>query len=133
MFDLQQYIGAGAGAATIAAKVETAIADGRLAAGDRLPTIRDLAARLRVSPATVAAAYRTLGGRGLVSGNTRLGTVVTAQPAGTGTAAPGRCRPARATSPPATPTPPCCRRSGRPWPGSIPSPSSTAGPPSWAS
>jgi DNA-binding transcriptional MocR family regulator len=81
MIDLQQYIGAGAGAATIAAKVETAIADGQLAAGDRLPTIRDLAARLRVSPATVAAAYRTLGGRGLVSGNTRLGTVVAAQPA----------------------------------------------------
>jgi DNA-binding transcriptional MocR family regulator len=74
------HIGPGAGAATIAAKIEAAIADGSLAAAERLPTIRDLAAQLRVSPATVAAAYRTLGGRGLVSGNTRLGTVVAGQP-----------------------------------------------------
>ncbi len=80
MFDITQYIDPGAGAATIAAKIESAIADGLLAAGQRLPTVRDLAAGLRVSPATVAAAYRTLNARGLVSANTRLGTTVTAQP-----------------------------------------------------
>jgi DNA-binding transcriptional MocR family regulator len=42
--------------------------------------VRDLAAGLKVSPATVAAAYRTLGQRGLVSGNRRRGTVVASQP-----------------------------------------------------
>jgi len=70
----------GAGAATIAAKIESAIAQGTLAPGARLPTLRDLAAELAVSPATVAAAYRTLGQRGLVSGNRRAGTVVAEQP-----------------------------------------------------
>ena len=80
MFDLSQYIGADAGAATIAARIEAAIADGSLGVGQRLPTVRSLASSLGVSPATVAAAYRTLNGRGLIAGNTRLGTTVAAQP-----------------------------------------------------
>jgi DNA-binding transcriptional MocR family regulator len=80
MFDLAQYIGPGAGAATIAARIEAAIADGRLGAGQRLPTVRELASQLAVSPATIAAAYRTLRERGLVSANTRLGTRVASQP-----------------------------------------------------
>ena len=80
MFDLAQYIGRDAGAATIAARIEAAIADGRLGAGQRLPTVRDLASQLTVSPATIAAAYRTLRERGLVSANTRRGTRVASQP-----------------------------------------------------
>lgn len=52
----------------------------RLQPGDRLPTVRDLAVRLGVSPATVAAGYRDLQLRGLIEGRGRLGTQVTPQP-----------------------------------------------------
>jgi DNA-binding transcriptional MocR family regulator len=80
MIQLVQYIGRGVGAATIAARIEAAIASGDLAPAARLPTVRDLAAELAVSPATVAAAYRMLKQRGLVSANSRRGTVVLPQP-----------------------------------------------------
>ncbi|WP_033289127.1 aminotransferase class I/II-fold pyridoxal phosphate-dependent enzyme [Amycolatopsis jejuensis] len=66
----------GGTAAEIAVSVEGAISGGRLAAGERLPTVRELAARLEVSPATVNAAYRTLRNRGLVTGAGRAGTRV---------------------------------------------------------
>src|SRR6516165_8465786 len=80
MFHLSHSIEPGAGAAVIAARIETAIADGGLAPGARLPTIRELAADVEVSPATVSAAYRVLGQRGLISASSRRGTVVAAQP-----------------------------------------------------
>src|SRR5579864_6500076 len=80
MFYLTHNIEPGAGAAAIAARIERAIAAGRLAPASQLPTVRELAAELGISPATVAAAYRTLRQRGLVSANTRRGTVVSAQP-----------------------------------------------------
>lgn len=80
MFHLVHSIQTGSGAATIASGIEAAIAGGSLAAGDRLPTVRELAAELEVSPATVAAAYRALGQRGLISASGRRGTVVAAQP-----------------------------------------------------
>ncbi|UKD51310.1 aminotransferase class I/II-fold pyridoxal phosphate-dependent enzyme [Amycolatopsis sp. FU40] len=66
----------GGTAAEIALSVERAISAGRLAAGARLPTVRGLAARLAVSPATVNAAYRTLRNRGLVAAAGRAGTRV---------------------------------------------------------
>ena len=80
MFYLTQYIDRGAGAAAIAAKIETAISEGRLAPGARLPAVRELASGLQVSPATVAAGYRTLNQRGLVHANRRRGTVIATQP-----------------------------------------------------
>ena len=63
-------------AATIAASIESALQSGKLANGDRLPAIRDLAKTLRVSPVTVASAYRLLRGRGLAAGSGRRGTAV---------------------------------------------------------
>jgi DNA-binding transcriptional MocR family regulator len=68
----------GDSAASIADSIEGALHSGKLAIGDRLPAIRDLASTLRVSPVTVASAYRLLRGRGLASGSGRRGTVVRA-------------------------------------------------------
>jgi DNA-binding transcriptional MocR family regulator len=64
----------------IARRVERDIRDGRRPPGSRLPTVRGLAAELGVSPATVSAAYRVLGARGLVTGRGRRGTQVAAAP-----------------------------------------------------
>jgi DNA-binding transcriptional MocR family regulator len=63
---------AGSTASEIASSIEQ---QARAAIGDQqLPTIRELAATLRVSPVTVAAAYRLLHSRGLAVGHGRRGT-----------------------------------------------------------
>ena len=67
---------AGTTARTIRANIEARIAAGELRSGDRLQSVRDLAAELDVAPATVAAAYRELRLRGMVSGRGRQGTLV---------------------------------------------------------
>jgi len=71
----QTYI-SGDNAVNIARSVEAGVAAGRVAAGDLLPPVRTLADSLRVSPATVAAAYRMLQQRGIVAAEGRRGTRV---------------------------------------------------------
>jgi DNA-binding transcriptional MocR family regulator len=75
-----QYRFAGRSATEIAASIESAVRDARLAPGSRLPTVRELARTLRVSPTTIAAAYQRLRLRGLVAGQGRRGTRVTHRP-----------------------------------------------------
>jgi GntR family transcriptional regulator len=53
-------------------------AAGGLREGDRLPTVRALAADLGVAPGTVARAYRELEAGGVVATRRRVGTVVVA-------------------------------------------------------
>jgi len=60
----------------IAGAFSRAIRAGELAPGDRLPTVRDVAAELGVSPATVSAAWGALRRTGLVLSRGRAGTYV---------------------------------------------------------
>lgn len=52
------------------------IASGRLAPGERMRTVRDLAAELEIAPNTVAKAYRDLSSAGSIAGRGRRGTDV---------------------------------------------------------
>lgn len=76
-----QYRIQGRTASALARSVEDGIREGRLGPGAALPTVRELARRLRVSPGTVAAAYRELRARGLLVTGGRRGTRVGARPA----------------------------------------------------
>ncbi|HEX4491728.1 MAG TPA: aminotransferase class I/II-fold pyridoxal phosphate-dependent enzyme [Acidimicrobiia bacterium] len=67
-------------AAELSGGVERLVASGRLPAATRLPTVRELAATLGLSPTTVAASYRSLAQRGVVRGDGRRGTFVAAGP-----------------------------------------------------
>ena len=57
-------------------QVEMAIADGRLASGDQLPTVRSLAVELKINPNTVARAYSQLEVRNIVTTQQGTGTFV---------------------------------------------------------
>lgn len=61
-------------------QITHAITTGALKPGDRLPTIRQLAAEQVVNPNTVARAYRELERDGLVESGPRRGTFVTFDP-----------------------------------------------------
>ena len=73
-------------------RIREAVTEGRLAAGERLPSTRSLAAQLNVSRGTVDAAYGRLAGDGVLLGRGAAGTVV----------APG-LQPHRPAARPATP------------------------------
>ncbi len=78
MVSKQNKIIVGSTATALAASIEDAIQGRRLGVDQLLPTIRALAASLKVSPATVAAAYRVVQARGLIAGQGRRGTRVRA-------------------------------------------------------
>lgn len=62
--------------AQIAARMKLAIVSGELHAGDGLPSVRQLAATLRINPATVVQAYRALETDGFVEMRQGAGTFV---------------------------------------------------------
>lgn len=64
----------------IATSIARAITSGDLAPGDRLPTVRELALDLGVSPATVSQAWQTLSAAGLIVSRGRAGSYVRAEP-----------------------------------------------------
>lgn len=79
----------------IRSQVSMLASTGTLAVGDRLPTIRMLAADLGVAPGTVARAYKELEAEGTVTALRRRGTVIAqraAPPAAEPDAAPDEVR-----------------------------------------
>ena len=67
-------------AAQISASVEAGVRQGGLEPGQPLPPVRELADRLGLSPATVAAAYKALRQRGIVETAGRNGTRIRPRP-----------------------------------------------------
>ncbi len=64
----------------IAAQIEQAVGVGRLAEGDRLPAVRELAVELAVNPGTVVKAYDELERAGIITQPRGLGTFVSRAP-----------------------------------------------------
>lgn len=60
----------------IAGRIRVAVAASELRPGESLPSVRQLASRLRVNPATVVQAYRTLASEGFVEMRRGAGTFV---------------------------------------------------------
>lgn len=59
--------------------IKEAIARGILQAGDRMPTVRDLASDLRINPNTIAKAYQHLEQDGIIETMRSRGTFVAAE------------------------------------------------------
>ena len=60
----------------ISAAINRLVRSGHLVTGDRLPTVRALAAQLGISPATVSEAWQTLSSLSVVESRGRAGTIV---------------------------------------------------------
>jgi DNA-binding transcriptional MocR family regulator len=75
-----QYRIKGASAAEVVESIEEAVADGMLAPGAPLPSIRRLAVELGLSPVTVAAAIAELRRRGVVVSEPRRGSRIGERP-----------------------------------------------------
>jgi DNA-binding transcriptional MocR family regulator len=74
------YNPSGSTSREIAADIERAIAVGSLRPGDPLPSVRQIAAQLGVSPTTASAAYADLRRRGMVIGQPRRRATVSTRP-----------------------------------------------------
>lgn len=66
-------------AAGLAAEIARLVTDGTLGPGERLPTVRQMAADLGLSTGTIAAAWRALAHAGVVTSHGRSGTFVRAE------------------------------------------------------
>ncbi len=64
----------------ISVRLKAAVATGDLRAGDALPSVRQLAGRLRINPATVVQAYRAMEAEGFVEMRQGSGSFVRAVP-----------------------------------------------------
>ncbi|WP_238438660.1 GntR family transcriptional regulator, partial [Frankia nepalensis] len=73
----------------IAGSVSRLVSAGTLPAGTRLPTVRELATELGISPTTVSQAWRTLARAGVISPRGRAGTFVLAGPPASAARIPG--------------------------------------------
>jgi len=78
--ELVQYRTPAHSAAELASGIEAKVADGQLAPGQRLPSVRRLAKEVGLSPATVAAALAELRRRGVVISEPRRGTRIGERP-----------------------------------------------------
>jgi DNA-binding transcriptional MocR family regulator len=72
--EMKQYRITAASAAELVRAIETGVACGELACGERLPSVRRLAEQVGLSPVTVAAALSELRRRGVVLSEPRRGT-----------------------------------------------------------
>lgn len=80
MSDTAQYTFDVSSASELADRVEAAVSSGQLAPGERLPSVRKLAAQAGLSPVTVSAGLAELRRRGIVVSEPRRGTRVGAAP-----------------------------------------------------
>jgi DNA-binding transcriptional MocR family regulator len=80
MSELKQYRIAANSAAELVDAVESALSQGELAPGQRLPSVRRLALEVGLSPVTVAAAIAELRRRGVVVTEPRRGTRIGERP-----------------------------------------------------
>src|SRR4051812_41764998 len=100
-------------AVQLAEELRVAARDGRLRAGDRLPSTRALATQLKVSRTVSAAAYEQLHAEGWIAGRDGSGTYVTTAPAGSVNPQAKRARPGDTDRAAVDLTP------GSPWAGGI--------------